>query len=123
VGTLCETLSGWLQSVARSNVLLWGWSRTGAARRLTFHGRPQNAVNPRLVTPAVGFEPMQYIGVKADGELLLGRGPCLGCLRVERLVERRNVRIVDPGILHAVNSRQVAFGGFSVHVDLPFSWR
>jgi len=45
------------------------------------------------------------------------------CFRVERLVKRRNVRIVDLGILRAINPRQVAFDRLFAHVDSPFSWR
>ena len=39
-------------------------------------------------------------------------GHCFRCLRVERFVERRNIGIVDLGILHAINPRQVAVDRF-----------
>ena len=110
--------------IACSGVLLWRcWCGTRTARALALHGRPQNPVDARLVAPALGFKPIQYIGVKAYGQLLFRGGPCFPCLRKERLVEPRDVGIVDLGVLHAVNPRQVAFDRFFAHVDLPFSWR
>jgi hypothetical protein len=90
---------------------------------MAFHCCAQNPVDARLIAPAPLLEPRQNVRVKTDGELVFGRGPCLRCLREERFVEWRNVGIIDLGILHPVNSRQVALDKFFAHVDLPFSWR
>ncbi len=97
--------------------------RARPPRWLRLHGCPQDAIDARLVTSAVSLQPLQHVRVKADGELLLGRRPGFRCPSEEGLVERRNVRIVDLVILHAVNSSQVAFDRFLAHVDLPFAWR
>jgi hypothetical protein len=64
----------------------------------------------------MGLQPRQQVCVEADGELPLCGRPCFRCLGEERLVERRNVRIVDPGILRPVNSRQAAFDRCFAHV-------
>ena len=66
-----------------------------SAQRRAVHRGSQNAVNAYLVASAVDLQPLQHVRVKADGELLLGQGPCFRCRRKERLVERRNVQIVD----------------------------
>src|SRR6266852_6239746 len=94
-----------------------------AARGLAFHSCPQDAVDARLVTPAVSLEPIEHVCVEADGELLFGRGPS-NCGLFEKLVpEWWDVRIVDVGILHPVKPRQVAFDRFFAHVGSPSSWR
>ena len=87
--------------------------------RLTLHHHTQDAVDARLVTPAVGLEPIEHVGVKADGELLLRRGLCHCGLFKKLIAERRNVRIVDFGILHPVKPCQVAFDRFFAHVGSP----
>jgi len=115
--------SRWLQYAARPGVLFRRWRRTQPARRRALHCGSKNTIDARLITPAVGPEPIQHVRVKPDGQLLFHRGPCFRRLRKERLVKRRNVRIVDIGVFHAVNPRQVALDRFFVHVDLPFSWR
>jgi len=53
--------------------LVCGGTVTG--RGLTFHGGTQNVIDACLIASALGLEPVQYVGVKADAELLLGRGP------------------------------------------------
>ncbi len=122
--TLFET-SGWSQCAACSGVLLRRrWCRgPRTARGLAFHGCTQDAVDARLVTPAAGLEPIEHVRVKANGELPFRRGPC-NCSCFEKLIpERRNVRIVDLGILHPVKPCQVAFDRFFAHVNSPSSWR
>src|SRR5271157_503530 len=97
--------------------------RTWAARGLAFHGSTQNAVDTRLVTPALGPEPFQHVCVEANAELLFGWRPSRRCLPKEGFAERRNVGIVDVGIGHPVNPCQVAFDRFPAHVRSPSSWR
>src|SRR5579864_1515546 len=96
--------SGRLRLAARPGFPLRRCCGTRPARRRTLHGGPQDTIDARLVSPAVGLQPLQDVRVQADGELLLPRWPCFRCLGVERLVKGRNVRIVDLGIFHAVNS-------------------
>jgi len=91
--------------------------------RLTLHHHAQNAVNARLVTLAMTLEPIEHVRIEANGQLLFRRRPSGRCLPEKCLVEPRNVRIVDIGVLHAVNARQVAFDGSFVHVGSPSSWR
>ena len=97
--------------------------RTRTARGLAFHGSTQNAIDARLITPALALEPIQYVHVKTNAELLFGGRPRRRCFGKESLAERRNIRIVDVGVGHPVKPRQVAFDRFLAHVDLPFSWK
>ena len=90
---------------------------------LTLHHHAQNAVNARLVAPALTLEPIEHVRIETNRQLPFRRGPSRRCLFEKRSVERRNVRIVNIGIPHAVNSCQVAFDRFSVHVGSPSSWR
>jgi hypothetical protein len=75
---------------------------------LAIHGSAQYAIDARLVTAALAFEPIQYVRIKTDAELFLGRRPRRPRPRKETLGERRYVRIVNLGIGHTVNPRQVA---------------
>src|SRR2546427_8262065 len=43
------------------------------AARSTFHRRPQEPVDSRLVTTPVGLEPGEHLGVETNGERLLDR--------------------------------------------------
>src|SRR6266852_2690599 len=87
--------SGWTRRAACSDSLLRpSCGGTRAARGPAFHGRPQDAVDARLVTPAVDLEPIKHVHVKANGELLFGWGPSK-CGLFEKLIpERWDVRIV-----------------------------
>src|SRR6266446_6339613 len=109
--------SGWTRCGACCGALLRrSCCGTRAVRGLAFHGGPQDAVDARLVTLAVGLEPIQHVRVKADGELLFGRRPS-NCGLFEKLSPQRwDVRIVDVGILHPAKPGQVAFDRFFAHV-------
>ena len=88
---------------------------------LTLHHNTQDAVDARLVAPAMTLEPIEHIRIQTNGQLPFDRRPGRRCLLEKRLVERPNIRIVDIGILHAVNSRQVALDRFFVHAGyIPF---
>jgi|SRR5450755_3631330 len=95
--------------------------------RLTLHDHAQNAINPRLVALAMALQPIEYVRIQTDRQLLFRRRPGHRGLLEECLVEPRNVRVVDLGILHTINSCQVAGfladDRFFAHVDYPFSWR
>jgi hypothetical protein len=91
--------------------------------RLTLHHHAQNAVNACLVALAMALEPIEHVRIETNRQLFLGRRPSGGCLLEKRLVQRRNVRIVDIGVPHPVNSRQVAFDRFPVHAGSLSSWR
>ena len=90
---------------------------------LALHHDAQNSVNARLVAPAVALEPIEYVRIETDRQLPLGGRPRRRGLLEKRLVEWRNVRIVNIGFAHAVNPCQVALDRFFVHVGSPSSWR
>ena len=94
--------------------------------RLALHHYAQNAVNARLIAPAMTLEPSEHVRIEANRQLLFHRRPSHRCLLEKCLIQWRNVRIVDIGILHAVNSRQVARflanDRFFVHLGSPSSW-
>src|ERR1035441_922308 len=92
-------------------------------RRLSLHDHAQNAVNARLVALAMTLEPSEHVRIETNRQLLFRRGPSRRCLFEQGPVERRNVRIVNVGVPHAVNPFQVALDRSSVHVRSPFSWR
>ena len=81
---------------------------------MALHGRSQNAVDAGLVAPAVRLQPVQHVRVKADGELLFGRGPCRRGLFEKLPAQWRNVRVVDVRVLHPVKACPVAFDRFFV---------
>jgi hypothetical protein len=72
-------------------------------------------IDARLLVAAVAFQLFEHVGVEADGQLLLLRRPWDGRLREKGFVEWRDVRVVDVGIAHPVNPRQIAFDRFLVH--------
>ncbi len=90
--------------------------------RLTLHRHSQDAIDASLVASAVAFQPVQHVRIEANGQLLFGRRPCSRRLFEKGLVEWRNVRIVDLGIPHAINPRQIALDRSFAHVGAPFSW-
>ncbi|SRR6266404_6546461 len=96
-------------------------------RRLTLHHHAQDSIDARLVALAMTLEPIEHILIETNSQLLFRRRPSHRRLFEKGLVEPWNVRIVNIGILHAVNPCQVASSrsddGFSVHVGFPFSWR
>jgi hypothetical protein len=94
------------------SVLLRSRSWASSARLLAFHSGPQNAIDARLIASAVGLQPPKHVRIEADCQLLFGGRPCFRCPFEKSIVERRDIRIVDVGILHAVNSRQIAFDRF-----------
>ena len=51
----------------------------------------------------VQLQPIQYVRIETDRQLLFRRRPRRRCLFEESLVERRNVRIVNVAVLHPVN--------------------
>src|SRR5258708_35540693 len=91
--------------------------------RLALHHHAQNAVNARLVTLAMTLQPIEHVRIETNRQLFLRRGPSRGCLGEKCLIERWDVRIVDIGVPHAVNPRQVAFDRSFVHADSPSSSR
>jgi len=91
--------------------------------RLALHHHAQNAVDARLVALAMTLEPLEHVRIETNRQLLFRRRPSRRCFLEKCLVEWRNVRIVDIGVLQAINSRQVAFDRSFVHVGSPSSWR
>lgn len=86
-----------------------------------FHGCAQDAVQPCLIPLPMHFEPVEDIDVEAHRHLLLRRWPGLGRLLEKRVIQRRDLRIVDVPIPEPIKSRQVAFDRFSAHGGSPFS--
>jgi hypothetical protein len=72
-------------------------------RRLTLHHHAENAVDARLIALAVSLEPIEHVLIQTNGQLLFRRRPSHRCLFEKGLVEPRNVRLVDLGILYTVN--------------------
>src|ERR1700686_956536 len=72
-------------------------------RRLTLHHHAQNAVDARLVALAMTLEPIEHVLIQTNGQLLFRWRPGQRRLFEKGLVEPRNVRIVNIGILHTVN--------------------
>ena len=75
-------------------------------RRLTLHHHAQNAVDAGLVALAVTLQPIEHVGIESNRQLLFLRRPSRRRLLEKCLVERRNIRIVDIGILRAVDPCQ-----------------
>jgi hypothetical protein len=98
-----------------------------SSRWLTLHHDPQNAVDARLVALAVALEPIEYVLIETDRQLLFRGRPGHRRLLEKGLVEPWNVRVVNLGILHTVNPCQGAsfFNNdrFVAHVGFPFAWR
>src|SRR5260370_12564556 len=92
-------------------------------RRLTLHHHAKDSVDARLVALAITLEPIEHVLIQRNGQLLFRRRSSHGGLLEKGLVEPRNVRIVNVGILHTVNPSQVASflseDGFSVHAGFP----
>src|ERR1700688_4526452 len=84
-------------------------------RRLTLHHHAQYAVDARLVALAMTLEPIEHVLIQTNGQLLFRRRPGHGGLFEKGLVEPRNVRIVNIGILHTVTPCQVTLDSFSIH--------
>ena len=92
-------------------------------RRLTLHYHTQNAVDARLVALAMTLEPIEHILIQTNRQLLFRWRPGHRRLFEKRLVQPRNVRIINLSVLHAVNPRQVALDRFFSHAGSPFSWK
>jgi len=115
--------SRWPRFAACTRILLRCFHGRHPARELALHGGAQNVIDARLVTSAVGLQPFEHVSVKADGQLVFRWGPCNCCLFEKLVSKRRDVGIVDVGVLHPVKACQVALDRFSAHVGSPFSWR
>jgi hypothetical protein len=76
-------------------------------------------VDARLVTPPPGLEPFQNVGIQPDRKLLFDGRPRHRRLPKERLAEVWDVGVIDIGIVHAVNSLQVACNRFLAQVGSP----
>ena len=72
-------------------------------RRLTLHYHAQDSVDARLVALAMTLEPIEHVLIQTNGQLLFRRWPSHCRLFEKCLVEPRNVRIVNIGILQTVN--------------------
>jgi hypothetical protein len=114
-----EPFSGWFPLAART--LLRGPRRTTSPLRLTFHSGPQNPIDACLIASPGSSQPNQHIRIEPNGELLFWGRPGNRSLFQKLFSERRNVRIVDAGILHPIKPSQVAFDRFFAHGGLPFS--
>jgi hypothetical protein len=69
-------------------------------------------IDARLITSAVGPQPIQHIRIEADSELLFGRRPC-GRGLLERLIPKRlNVRIVNGRSIQSPRLRGRQLPGF-----------
>src|ERR1700674_1440661 len=64
-------------------------------RRLTLHHHAQYSVDARLVALAMTLEPIEYVLIQTNGQLLFRRRPGQCRLFEKGLVEPRNVRIVN----------------------------
>ncbi len=113
--------SGWFPPA--TGTLLRGRRRTASPLRLTFHSGPENPIDACLIAAPGSSQPSQHIRIEPNGELLFWGRPGNRSLFQKLFSERRNVRIVDVGILHPVKPSQVAFDRFFAHGGLPFSWR
>ena len=86
-----------------------------ASGRFTLHCNPQDSIDPGLIPTSLLFQPIQNIGIEANGELLLFRRPFdLRPLKKGR-IQLWNVGVVDIPILHPINPRQVAHDRFLAH--------
>src|ERR1700687_5025327 len=72
-------------------------------RRLTLHHHAQYPVDARLVALAMTLEPIEYVFIQTNGQLLFRRRPSHRRLFEKGLLDPRKVGIVNIGILHTVN--------------------
>jgi len=93
--------------------------RTGFA---SFDVFAQHGIDGRLVAAAALAEERQDIGIKSQGNLLLGAGPP-DCLLKELLVQFGIVRNVDFLIFHRLDALPISPGALSrslhAHASLP----
>jgi len=90
---------------------------------LALHGSAQNSIDAGLIPSPLCLQPGQHVGVQPNRQLLLGRWPDLRSLVEKFIRQRRDVGVIDLGILHPVKSFQVALDTFFAHGYWPFSSR
>jgi hypothetical protein len=81
-----------------------------SSRWLTLHHDPQNAVDARLVALAVALEPIEYVLIETDRQLLFRGRPGHRRLLEKGLVEPWNVRVVNlQSFIRSIRAKSLAF--------------
>ena len=92
-------------------------------RRLVFHGRSKDVVDPRLIALTRRAQPRQHVGIEPDRQLLFERRPLRRRFGEEGFAQSRDLAVVNLLIGQGVKPRQVAVDRFLAHAFLPFSLR
>lgn len=98
-------------------LILWG------LRRLVFHGRPKDVVDPRLIALTGRAQPLQHVGIEPNRQLFFERRPLRRRFGEEGFAQSGDFAVVDLLIGQGVKPRQVAVDRFLAHAFLPFSLR